>query len=308
MSRALLQAAEKGDLSKVQQLLAQGVDVDFIHKPTGRTPLIQAAISGHCDVAKALIQAGANVNHQDTAVEFTALMWACCEGHLPLVELLISAQADVNSRDPEFGWTPLLVAAQAGSQAIVQKLLDAGADLHASTTDGRTAVAVARTDKKLDVAAMLERLGCSAECTVAPPARLPWPAMDRKAENIDFQNPDSVVRGLIISMNHFENMAHLKSSGEKALALLSDVYARFCTKKERPYGRRGSYQWPPEYDPGEEYLIETKIVTPRRAEVVTRNDDSETEYLYVLLKQGGKWLVDSKKYRLIGGKWSTWAI
>lgn len=69
-----------------------------------------------------------------------------------------------------------------------------------------------------------------------------------------------------------------------------------------------AYQVPPEYDPTEEYLVETKVVNSRRAEVVTRNEKSKTEYLYVLQKIGGIWLVDSKKYRLIGGKWDVWSI
>ena len=308
MSRALLQAAAKGDLSKVQQRIDQGDHLDFIHKPTGRTPLIEAAINGQLEVARALIQTGANVNHSDTAVEYTPLMWACSEGHVPLVDLLLAASADVNARDSEFGWTPLLVAAQRGTQAIVQKLLDAGANLQASTTDGRTAVAIARIAQKMDIAEMLEALGCSAESTVTPPPRLPWPEVDRNAENVEFQNPESVVRGLIIAMNQFEKKAHRTSSSEAVSGLLADVYTHFCTNKKRPYGRSGSYQVPPEYDPREEYLIETTIVNPRRAEVVTRNEKSKTEYLYVLQKKGGIWLVDSKKYRLIGGKWDAWSI
>ncbi|MEI8379748.1 MAG: NTF2 fold immunity protein [Planctomycetota bacterium] len=224
------------------------------------------------------------------------------------MEFLLSASADVNARDSEFGWTPLLVAAQQGSPTIVQRLLDAGANLHASTTDGRTAVAIARTDKKMDIAAMLEELGCRAENTVTPPPRLPWPDMDRNADNVDFHNPESVVCGLIIAMNQFEKKAHRTSSSETVSGLLADVYARFCTTKKRPYGRNGSYQVPPEYDPREEYLVETTIVNPRRAEVVTRNEMSKTEYLDVLQKKGGIWLVDSKKYRLIGGKWDVWSI
>jgi hypothetical protein len=308
MSRALLEASTSGDLDKLQQHLAKGVDVDCIHKGTGRTPLIEAVISGHVAVANLLIKAGANVNRFDTAVGYSPLIWACAQGHHDLVTLLLAAAADVNARSPNFGWTPLLAAAKFGSLPIIQQLLTAGADLHASTTDGRTALAIARAAKKFEVAAALKGLGCRAECTIAAPRKLPWPAVDAKASNVDFSRPEAVVRGLIIAMNQFERNARRADSPATRLDMMNAVYDRFCTQKDRPYGRNGSYRTPPEYDPDAEYLIESKLVNQRRAEIITRNDDEGVEYLYVLLRKAGSWRVDSKQYRLVGGRWGRWSI
>jgi ankyrin repeat protein len=308
MSRPLLQAAANGDLKKIRQHLANGADVNCIHKATGRTPLIEAVIHGHREVAKALLDAGAEINQLDTAVGYSPLLWACQQGQLELVELLLSVSANVNDRSPEFGWTPLLAASHVGSLAIVRRLLDAGADLHASTTDGRTAVALARAVKKDEVAGMLEDLGCRADCTGAAPLPLPWPDVGEDASKVDFTRPEAVVRGLIIAMNRFETEAPTSSSQDSLMAMLADVFARYCTDKKRTYGRQGSYRTPPEYDPDAEYLIRSTIINPRRAELVTRSDNSRTEFLYVLQRKAGVWRVDNKKLRLVGSDWIPWHI
>lgn len=308
VSRPMFVAAANGEISKIEQLLAKGVDVNCIHKATGRTPLIEATIANQLGAVRTLLVAGANINHQDTAVGYSALMWASGNGNAKIVKCLLEAGADVNARSPQFGWTPLLCAASV-SLAVVDLLLDASADCTMATTDGRTAVAIAQEARKSDIVKTLTALGCTADNPLVVPPSRPWPALNKQTSNVDYGDPVSVVRGLIIEMNRFEKAAQHTKSLDEILKLQNAVYERFCTPKPRPYGRNGSYQSPPEYHPSHEYLIDCTLPNPRRAEVFTRNDDNiPTEYLYVLVKKGGRWLVDSKKYRFVGGEWSAWSI
>jgi len=57
----LLYSAEKGDITRVQDLLQRGADVNTKSK-NGFTPLIAAAGRGHKGLVEILINKGANVN------------------------------------------------------------------------------------------------------------------------------------------------------------------------------------------------------------------------------------------------------
>lgn len=300
MSRFLLEAAARGDVAKIEQQLAQDTDVNCTHKGTGRTPLIEAVISGQHAAAGRLIEAGANLNLFDKAMGYTALMWACGRGDLEAAKLLVQAGADVNARSPEFGWTPLLCAAGV-SLPVVQLLLESGADPSVAKNDGTTAVAVAERAKHPEIAAVLSAQGVTASNVLPEPVFLSWPEVDVDASAVDFTNPASVVRGLIIAMNQFEERAHCAKDNDSILELMEDVYRRFCTDKKRPYGRNGSYSRPPEYDPATEKLVASHEVRAARAEVVTRSQtQGQQDILYVLTKNAGRWLVDSRKSRLVG--------
>lgn len=300
MSRYLLEAAARGDVVKIEEQLAKGVNINCTHKGTGRTPLIEAVISGQHGAAKMLIEAGADLNVFDKAMGYTALMWACSRGDLEAAKLLVQAGADVNARSTEFGWTPLLCAAGV-SLPVVQFLLEAGADPSVTKTDGTTAVAVAERAKHPEIAAVLSARAVTASNVFPEPVFLPWPEVGVDASAVDFTNPASVVRGLIIAMNQFEKRAHFAKDNNAILDLMTDVYRRFCTDKKRPYGRNGSYSRPPEYDPATEKMVAMREVRAGRAEVMTRSDtQGQREILYVLAKKAGRWLVDSRKSRLVG--------
>ncbi len=81
------------------------------------------------------------------------------------------------------------------------------------------------------------------------------------------------------------------------------MFARYCSAKERPYGRLGSYSIPPAYQPAER-LLSVQAVNARRQELVTLGPSDTPalayEYLYVVLLQGGRWVVDSRKSRPLG--------
>ena len=54
-------AAKRGDLEQVRELLDAGIDVNSLNSE-GATPLHWAAFKGHVDVAKLLVKRGAKVN------------------------------------------------------------------------------------------------------------------------------------------------------------------------------------------------------------------------------------------------------
>ena len=62
--QALMDAAGKGDVAKVQALLAQGADVNYQNQ-YGNTALIIASGKGRAEVVKHLLANGAEVNLQN---------------------------------------------------------------------------------------------------------------------------------------------------------------------------------------------------------------------------------------------------
>ena len=96
--RALLDAAEKGNIEAVKKTLADGADVNA-KDDNGWTPLHWAALSGHKEVSEYLITMGADVNAAETVSGMTVLHEAAALGHKEIAELLIASGADVNAKD-----------------------------------------------------------------------------------------------------------------------------------------------------------------------------------------------------------------
>ena len=124
MSELLLQAAETGDLPRVQALLAAGADVNATDE-RGWTPLMKACHNpdldrGFADVVDALIRAGANIEAPIT-----------------------------------YGIRPLMLAAGYGETAVVETLLKAGADVLARNDGGLTALMMVKEKFYVDVINLL---------------------------------------------------------------------------------------------------------------------------------------------------------
>ena len=105
--RALLKAAERGNIKAVKQQLAAGVDVDAKGGWLGGTPLHYAAGKGHKKIVELLIAKGADV-HEKAKDGTTPLHSATTK---EIAELLITEGADVNPQSKIFG-TPLDLAIQ----------------------------------------------------------------------------------------------------------------------------------------------------------------------------------------------------
>jgi ankyrin repeat protein len=175
--RALLDAAEKGNIEAVKQHLAAGADVNAMGRGT---PLHYAAYGGHKEVAELLIAEGADVN--ETNGIYTPLDWAYSDnqnrnadelrftetaallrkhgakqgveleaeggppkdiweaakqGDIEAVKQFIDEGADVNAKDKNSA-TPLLHAASRGRKEIAELLISKGVDVNAKRNDGVT--------------------------------------------------------------------------------------------------------------------------------------------------------------------------
>jgi len=138
---ALVVAAEKGNIAKVERLLQGGADINSRGKDR-QTALQEAILNDHFQLAALLIDRGADVNVADKWGN-TPLCTAATSGNLTIVKRVIAAGADVNRADKE-GRTPLMWAANRHSGPIVKLLLEHGANPNAKDrvpcNEGGTAI------------------------------------------------------------------------------------------------------------------------------------------------------------------------
>jgi ankyrin repeat protein len=136
-SSILYNAAEKGALNIVKNLVLKGANIETGHYKTGTTPLMAASLNGHKEVADLLISSGANIQARIRNGE-TALFKASKGGHSDIVEILLDNGADISERDIADS-TPLIHAAKAGHDAVVRLLVDRGSGINEKNRDGETA-------------------------------------------------------------------------------------------------------------------------------------------------------------------------
>ena len=157
---ALLNAAEEGNVTKVQELIGcSDVDINLADDKYGWTPLLWAAEKGHEHVVKSLIDAGADIN-KARGDGWTALHIALYWGRENLAKTLIESGADINRQD-NFLTTPLHVAASKGLVYTVKLLIDGGADINKVQRDGRTPLHDAAEEGHAKVAKILTDAGAN---------------------------------------------------------------------------------------------------------------------------------------------------
>ena len=193
-AQAMLQAAGRGNVTALRQLLAAGASVDPVDEAR-RTPLLLAVAGDHLEAAKLLIDAGASINaqaaNQDSpwllagalgrtemlrhmipkGPDFSlrnryggnALIPACERGHVDTVRLLLTTRIDVNHVN-NLGWTCLLEIVILGDggprQVEITKLvLAAGANPNLADKDGVSPLAHAKTKGQREVAALIAGVG-----------------------------------------------------------------------------------------------------------------------------------------------------
>lgn len=137
----LIQAAEFGQVDKVNQLINQGIDVDC-RGPLQYTALIAASKANRLEVVKFLCSkhADANARTQFRKPEeaYSALLWAIENENMAIAKVLLENGADPNLAD---GWgeIPLTHAVWKKSLPLVELLLGSGADvLYRREADGRS--------------------------------------------------------------------------------------------------------------------------------------------------------------------------
>jgi uncharacterized protein len=188
---AMMDAAERGDLSAINRLLTVGTKVD-VRDEGLRTPLYLAVVHNRIEAVKLLLSEGASVNAQardldtpwllagalgradilrlmiprgpDLAIHNrfggTALIPACEKGHVEAVRVLLDTAIDVNHVN-ELGWTCLLEIAYLSDGSpryveIARMVLQAGADPDIPDKRGKTALDHAEERKLTALAALLK--------------------------------------------------------------------------------------------------------------------------------------------------------
>jgi uncharacterized protein len=130
---ALHWAAERGDPDLTNVLIYAGANLAAVTRIGQYTPLHIAARTGHPGVVKALLAAKADPNVKTSPSGATALHLAAVSGNVDVINALIDAKADVNAKEPEWEQTPLIFAASAGRTEAVKVLLKHGADVNAQS-------------------------------------------------------------------------------------------------------------------------------------------------------------------------------
>jgi len=136
----LSQAAEKGQISVVKELLDRGAKVND-GNDHGDTPLMFAASKGHIEVVKLLIGNGAEADLKNKSGR-TALMFASQNGRTEVVEFLLDHGANVNATNRD-GTSPLMFATAKGEASILQILLKRGAIIQTYNNNGESPLMVA---------------------------------------------------------------------------------------------------------------------------------------------------------------------
>ena len=125
---ALHWAAERGDPELAQVLLYAGAAVEPVTRIGGYAPLHIAARTGNTAIAGLLLGAGADAAAPAPGTGASPLHLAAIAGSAPVVSALLDHGADPNAREDRWGQTPLMFAASMNRAGAIQALLDAGAD------------------------------------------------------------------------------------------------------------------------------------------------------------------------------------
>jgi len=154
-SAALMSAVKSNDAKAVARLISQGADVNELDA-NGDPPLIQAAYLGHTEIVELLLKAGADVTVVDPGMKATALHAAAYAGRTEAARLLVQYGIAINQQGPYNGYTALHDAIWQNNIEVARILIEAGADLAVRSQQGQTALEMARTRGRREIAALIE--------------------------------------------------------------------------------------------------------------------------------------------------------
>jgi hypothetical protein len=121
LNQQLIQAASRGETSRVQDLLKQGAQINA-QDAQGRTAVMAATYGNHVASVQALLAAGADVNLRDGMLN-NPFLYAGAEGYLDILKLAWAAGADTKITN-RFGGIALIPASERGHVEVVQWLLE----------------------------------------------------------------------------------------------------------------------------------------------------------------------------------------
>ncbi|SMX49336.1 ankyrin repeat domain-containing protein [Maliponia aquimaris] len=123
----LFRAAHEGDVAMIEQLVAEGADVDA-RDSRGRTPVHVAAFASEDDALRALAEAGADMNALEHRA-YDAVTIAAVADDPELMSLAIDLGNDPGLVTSPYDGTALIAAAHLGHAEVVRRLIAAGAPL-----------------------------------------------------------------------------------------------------------------------------------------------------------------------------------
>lgn len=147
-SSNLIQAVEKNDLEKVQEILQDSSYPINETNDKGETPLLIATHENYIEVAKLLIDAGADINQQDY-IQDSPYLYAGAQGKTEILKYMIEHAEPNQNIVNRYGGNALIPAAEKGHLNNVKLLLlDGKANIDHQNNFGYTALieAVALTD------------------------------------------------------------------------------------------------------------------------------------------------------------------
>jgi ankyrin repeat protein len=147
----VFQLASAGDAPTLGRLLEKGLPPNMSNH---NTLLMLPAYHGHVDGTAALLQAGADPDKYNDMAQ-TPLGASTFKGHLQVVEALLRHGARPDFAPPG-GKTPLMFAAMFNRLEIVKLLLSRGVDVHMKSSEGSSAVELARSMGALEAATYLD--------------------------------------------------------------------------------------------------------------------------------------------------------
>ncbi|XP_031632850.1 serine protease persephone-like [Contarinia nasturtii] len=145
-------AAQRGDVNKVKELIQNGVNVNNKNSD-GWTPLITASFFGKNDVINVLIRNGANINDKSN-YGYTGLHVAVQQNKEETVDFLLKHGSDINTINND-DWTPLISAVDGGLLNMTKLLIRNGASIDKQTKFGYTALHISVQKGNAELVEML---------------------------------------------------------------------------------------------------------------------------------------------------------
>lgn len=133
---------------------------------------------------------------------------------------------------------------------------------------------------------------------------------------MEIENAKQVLKEFIVAMNrcevHFYPLLASDSGNDDEVFSqmreeLNAIFAKFCTQRERKYGRQAGLACmePPEYSPDEE-ILKTEELKKNRVVIYTQQKTGvEDQFRYTLHHKKDGWRIDRKEvYDEFEKKWS----
>jgi hypothetical protein len=253
-------AAKKGDLEKIQEILEENPELLDTPDKSGFTPLHWAVIFGKKDMIEYLIGKGADIKGSNKALRgwtplqaalfaynndvadllvahgalndldreegLTYLYQAASSGNASLIEKLIEKGMPAAARN-KYGDTPLHKVAVKGHIAAAEALLKNGADIDAKNLKGEAPIHVAELSGQAKMGAFLKAKGADTGPSTFPILEGPYLGMPEPGDK-----PEIFALG-IISTNEREHGLPVFSPDGKEVFI--------CIQYRERYGKRGQY-------------------------------------------------------------------